>query len=117
MRPKYSVGQHVRITREKAKFAKSGEQNFSTEIFRIAKVIPRTPKPIYELEDLNKQPIDGCFYSQELTPVVVTKHTQFKIHKILSTRVRRGIKEHKVNWVGYDPEFGCWVRASGIVKL
>ena len=77
----------------------------STEIFRIAKVIPRTPRPIYELEDLNKQPIDGRFYSQGLTPVVVTKQTQLKIHKILSTRVRRGIKEHKVNGVGYGPEF------------
>ena len=80
-------------------------------------MIPRTPGPVYELEDLNKQPIDGRFYSQELTPVVVTNQTQFKIHKILSTRVRRGIKEHKVSWVGYGPEFDCWVRASDIVKL
>ena len=41
----YSVGQHVRISKEKAKFAKSAEQNFSTEIFRIIKVIHRTPRP------------------------------------------------------------------------
>jgi len=43
IKAKYSVGQHVRISKEKAKFAKSSEQNFSTEIFRIVKVIPRTP--------------------------------------------------------------------------
>ena len=73
--PKYSVGQHVRISKEKAKFAESGEENFSTEIFRIAKVIPRTPRPDYELEDLNKQAISGSFYQEELTPVVVTKQT------------------------------------------
>jgi len=36
---KFSVGQHVRISKEKMKFAKSGEQNFSTEIFRITTVI------------------------------------------------------------------------------
>jgi len=30
---KYSVGQHVRISKEKMKFAKSAEHNFSTEIF------------------------------------------------------------------------------------
>jgi len=52
VKAKYSVGQHVRISKEKAKFAKSSEQSFSTEIFRIAKVIPRTPGPVYELEDL-----------------------------------------------------------------
>ena len=61
-------------------------------------MIPRTPRPVYELEDLNKQPVDGSFYQEELTPVVVTKQTQFKIDKILPTRVRRGIKEHKVRW-------------------
>ena len=49
----YSVGQHVRISKEKAKFAKSSEQNISTEAFRIIKVIHRTPRPVYELEDLN----------------------------------------------------------------
>ena len=43
IKAKYTVGQHVRISKEKAKFAKSADQNFSTEIFRIVKVIPRTP--------------------------------------------------------------------------
>ena len=32
---RYSVGQHVRISKEKLKFAKGGEQNYTTEIFRI----------------------------------------------------------------------------------
>ena len=73
IKAKFSVGQHVRISKEKAKFAKSAEQNFSSENFRIVKVIPRTPRPVYELEDLNKQPIQGQFYQLELTPVVITK--------------------------------------------
>jgi len=55
----FRVGQHVRISREKMKFAKSAEQNFSTEIFRIARVIERRPRPLYELEDLNGNPIEG----------------------------------------------------------
>jgi len=40
---RYSVEKHFRISKEKMKFAKSAEQNFSTEIFRIMKVICRTP--------------------------------------------------------------------------
>ena len=44
---KFSVGQHVRICKEKMKFAKGGEQTFSTEIFRITKVIERKPRPVY----------------------------------------------------------------------
>jgi len=54
---KFRVGQHVRISSEKMKFAKGGEQNLSTEVFRITKFIERQPRTVYELEDLNKTPI------------------------------------------------------------
>jgi hypothetical protein len=53
--PKFRVGHHVRISKEKIKSAKGGEQNYTTEVFRIIKVIRRTPRPVYELEDLNQK--------------------------------------------------------------
>ena len=105
---RYSVGQHVRISKEKDKFAKSPEQNFSTEIFRIIKVIHRTPRPVFELEDLNRKVIDGQFYEEELTTVRVTKQTQFQNDKFLATRTRRGIKQHPVRWKGYNKDFDSW---------
>ena len=40
---KYKVGDLVRITKEKVKFGKGYEQNFSTEIFQVVKVIQRVP--------------------------------------------------------------------------
>jgi len=72
-KPIFRVG-HVRISKEKMKFAKGGEQNYSTEVFRVIKVIRRTPRPVYELEDLNHKVIDGQFFNEELTPVRITKH-------------------------------------------
>jgi len=78
---KFSVGQHVRISKEKMKSAQGGEQTFCTEIFRITKVIQRRPRPIYELEDLNKAPIAGQFYAEELTPVRISEETTYKIDK------------------------------------
>ena len=36
---KFHVGQHVRIIKEKMKFGKASEHNFSTEIIRIVKEI------------------------------------------------------------------------------
>jgi len=74
------------------KFAKGGEHNYTTDIFRIIKVIRRTPRPVYELEDLNGKVIDGQFYGEEMKGVHITKRTMFKIDKILGTRVRRGIR-------------------------
>jgi len=60
-RATFRVGHHVRMNKEKTKFPKGGEKNYSTEIFRIIKVIRRTPRPVYELEDLNRKVIDSQY--------------------------------------------------------
>jgi hypothetical protein len=114
---KFSVGQHVRISKEKMVFAKGAEQNFSTEIFKISKVIRRIPRPVYELEDLNQTPIDGQFYDEELTPVRISKRTAYQIDKILDRRVRRGIVEYLVKWRGYNRDFPSWVPASSVQTI
>ena len=50
VKAKYSVVQLVRISKEKVKFTKSAEQNYTTEIYRIIKVIHQNPSPVYEVE-------------------------------------------------------------------
>ena len=63
------------------KFAKGYEQNFSKEIFRVVKVVPRMPQPVYELADLQDRPIEGQFYNYELVKGVVSPETEFEIEK------------------------------------
>jgi len=96
----FRVAQHVRISKEKMIFAKAAEHNFSTEIFRIVKVIHRWPRVVYELEDLNGTLIDGKFYQEELTRVRISSRTTYRIDKIMDKRVRRGIREDLVRWQG-----------------
>jgi len=86
-------------------FTKCGEQNFSTEIFRMAKMIETNPRPVYELQDLNKTHIEGQFYQEELTPIRVSKLTAYKIDKILDKRVRHGIREYLVRWKCFSQDF------------
>ena len=111
---RFSVGQHVRISKEKLKFAKGGEQNYTTEIFRICKVVRRIPRPVYELQDLLGKHIDGQFYAEELSPVRITKKTTYAINKILRRREKRGIIEYLVRWRGYGPAFDSWIKASSV---
>jgi len=88
---KFKVGDLVRITKERVKFAKGYEQTFSTEIFRVVKVIRRVPQPVYELSDLQDRPMEGQFYNYELVKVTVSLQTEFEIDKIVRTRNKGGI--------------------------
>ena len=63
-RVKFNVAQHARISKEKMKFAKVSGQNYTEDIFRIVKVIRRSPRPVYVLEDLNGTLNEGLFYGQ-----------------------------------------------------
>jgi hypothetical protein len=61
---KFRVGQHVRISNEKMKFAKATEHNYCTEIFRIVNVIHWRTRGVNELGDPNGTRIYGQFYSE-----------------------------------------------------
>jgi len=99
------------------KIAKFAEHNLSTEICRIVKVIHRRPRVVYELGNLNVTPIDGQFYSDELTPVRITSRTTYKINKILDKIVRRGIREVLVSWQGYGPAFDSWIPTASVKNI
>lgn len=67
-RSKFRVGQHVRISKHKATFARGFHPQFSPEIFKVVKVRNTTPLT-YMLTDVNDAPIVGSFYAEELTHV------------------------------------------------
>jgi hypothetical protein len=86
-------------------------------LFRIAKVVRRRPRPVYEVVDLRGVPIDGQFHAKELTPVNITRRTEYLVDKIMDTRVRSGIREHLVRWRGYGPAFDSCIPASDVRRL
>jgi len=114
VREKFRVVQHVRTSKKKIKLAKLGEQNFSTEMFRIAKVIERRPRPFYDLEDIYRTPIESQLYQDELTPVRANRGKVYTINKILDERVRSGILEYPVRWRVYSRDLDSWILSSSI---
>jgi len=64
-KPKFNVGDRVRIHSYKTKFDKGSKANWTKEIFVINDV--RHTNPItYKVKDVNGEDIIGSFYSQEL---------------------------------------------------
>ena len=64
-KPKFKLGQHVRIRRKIDLFHRGYRIQFTEEVFQIAAVETLNP-PTYSLRDCNNQLIQGKFYESEL---------------------------------------------------
>ena len=109
---RFKVGDLVRISHLKSKFDREYQQKFTGEIFRIRGRKRRENIPVYSLEDWDKDPIGGWFYSAELQAVDVDPSAPFKIEKILKRR--KG--QVYVRWLHYPKKFDSWLKASSVKK-
>ena len=79
-KPKFTIGDKVRISKYKRKvFDKGYTPNWTEEIFVIDKVLPTKPV-MYSIVDLMGESIKGSFYEQELQR---TKQKTFRIEKVI----------------------------------
>lgn len=115
-KPKFKVGDHVRITKYKHIFQKGYETNWSDEIFLITSVIKRSPWVVYTIKDLQNESVIGTFYEKELQKVCYDPTAMYKIDKILSTRYSGHRKQLFVKWKGYPSKFNSWILASNLKK-
>ena len=64
-KPKFYIGDLVRIVKKDKSFRKNYKQSFTDEVFEITG-IPTLSPPTYSLVDADKKPIQGKFYQPEL---------------------------------------------------
>ena len=108
-RPKFTVGDRVRITKKKKTFEKGYTPRWTEEIFTVSQV-QYTDPPTYKITDYNEEEIQGTFYEQELQK---TTQEIFRIEKI----IRRRGKKSLVKWVGYPETFNSWVDNEALMTL
>ena len=110
-KPKFKVGDQVRISKKKKTFEKGFTTNWSEELFIVTEV-KNTKPATYEIEDLNGKAIQGTFYEQELQK---SKQSSYRIEKVLKRRKgKNGQKEVYVKWKGYDSSFNSWIPLSDL---
>lgn len=108
LKPKYRINDVVRISKNKGVFEKGFTANFSTELFKVVKVNITNPTT-YMLEDMDGQPIKGCFYEQELQK---TKYPNvYLVEKVLK---KRG-NEVFVKWLGFSKDKNTWINKAALI--
>ena len=114
-RPKFKVGDTVRISKYKAMFDKGYWPNWTEEIFKIAEINPTTPVT-YKIKDTRDEILKGSFYEKELQK---TNQEIFRLKKVIKRRVNKdtGIKEAYVKWRGYSDKFNQWIPESNLIDL
>ena len=99
-KPKFKVGDHVRISKYKNIFAKGYTQNWSEEVFVVSKIKNTVPWT-YVVSDLTGEEITGSFYKKELQN---KNQEKFRIEKVL----KKGDKLY-FKWKRYDSRFNSWI--------
>ena len=109
------MGDSLSISRKKGIFEKGFEQTYTYEIFYISE-IKKTYPVTYGLIDYKKEPIEGSFYLEEVQ-LVDKSNNIYPIEKIINKRVKRGITEFLVKFLGYSNEANSWIPERELFDL
>ena len=113
VKPKFSVGDRVRITKYKTVFDKGYLPNWTEEVFLISEVKSTIPVT-YKIKDLQDEPVLGSFYERQLQKA---NQEVYRIEKVIRRRTKNGIKEVYVKWRGYPDKFNQWISESDVQDL
>ena len=111
-KPKFKVGNTVRISSTRTQFERGYHQKFTTEVWTVNKVLNNLPQPRYTVTDERGDELDCILHENEL--VAYEPSGVYEIEKILKTRWRKGRKEVLVRWLHYDASFDSWIPAKDL---
>lgn len=114
-KPKFNIGDTVRVMKLKGKFDRGYNERAAKEIFKIHGIKTNLKIPMYILSNYRgNEIIKGNFYQHELVKV---SGDIFRIEKVLKRRTYRGKKQIYVKWKGFDDSFNEWINANQISQV
>lgn len=107
-KPKFKIGDYVRMSKYKHLFEKGYTPNWTTEIFRIFKIMYTNPIT-YRLTDYYNDEIKGTYYTEELQ--LVKYPNLYLIEKIIR---KKGNKVY-IKWLGFNSTHNIWIDKNNII--
>jgi hypothetical protein len=117
VRPKFRVGDVVRIHVDAGRFTRSYNPQFSDELFTVELVDTRQPVPMYRLRSMDDgEVVQGDFYANELTKY----DNPDGIYLVERTLARRttpaGVREILVKWKGFGARHNQWIPEANVER-
>ena len=112
-KPKFHVGEKVRLAVQKDLFEKSYIINWSDRIYTI-KEVKNTLPYTYTVEDERGVEHKGRFYESELQK---NNDERFRIEKVSDWKTEKGKRYGLIKWIGYDDTHNSWEPAEEIQKM
>ena len=106
---KFSVGDSVRIFKERGTFHRGYMEDFTEEIFTVSKVLINLPVPRYKLKEYNGEELVGSFFEDELVRYDAPEFYQIDVIK---SRGKGRKKEYLVHYRGWPSSYDEWKKAS-----
>jgi hypothetical protein len=113
LKAKYSIGDYVRISKDKGVFGKGYTANWSQEQFIITSIRESTcgELPIYKLKDWYHETIQGGFYEPQVQ--LVKYPNTYLIEKVI--KHDKPGKRLLVKWVGFDSRHNKWIPEDNLL--
>jgi hypothetical protein len=108
-KPTFSIGDSVRLAKEKTPFQKGYHITWTPEIFTVYEIINNKPL-LYRVKDSKGKAIIGSFYKEELAKVVNAENV-YLIEKTIKTRhaTKNRPKQYFVKWLGFPDKENTWI--------
>ena len=111
-KPKFKVGDVVRVSRLKGTFEKGFHPSWSEELLKVIKVNNTNPRT-YKIVALDGEEVNGSFYEQELQKSKQHDDNLYRVEKVIKKKMVNGKEMALIKWVGYDKP--SWTEASNII--
>ena len=104
----------VRISHLSRVFQKSYEQQWTSEIFKIAQRFLFQDIPMYKINDFTDELIHENFYASELQNFVKDENTLWYVEKKTRKRKRNGLIEWLVKFECCPDKYNSWMSERDI---